>query len=56
MDRDIRRMSSPVGSRVRIDGREVDYFCGTSYFGLHGHPLVIAAACTAAQAARPPAW
>jgi 8-amino-7-oxononanoate synthase len=42
-------IESPVGPRVRIGGREVDYFCGTSYFGLHGHPEVIAAACAAAQ-------
>jgi 7-keto-8-aminopelargonate synthetase-like enzyme len=49
MDRETRRMSSPVGARVRVNGREVDYFCGTSYFGLHGHPLVIDAACAAAQ-------
>jgi 8-amino-7-oxononanoate synthase len=44
-----RVLQSPVGPRVRIDGREVDYFCGTSYFGLHGHPEVIAAACAAAH-------
>lgn len=44
-----RRLESPVGPRARISGREVDYFCGTSYYGLHGHPLVIAAACAAAR-------
>jgi 7-keto-8-aminopelargonate synthetase-like enzyme len=49
MDRETRRMTSPVGSRVKLNGREVDYFCGTSYFGLHAHPLVISAACAAAQ-------
>ncbi len=43
-------MESPVGPRARIDGREVDYFCGTSYFGLHSHPLVVDAACAAARA------
>jgi glycine C-acetyltransferase/8-amino-7-oxononanoate synthase len=43
-------MESPVGPRARIDGREVDYFCGTSYFGLHAHPLVVAAACAATRA------
>ncbi len=42
-------LESPVGPRVRIDGREVDYFCGTSYFSLHGHPEVIEAACAAAR-------
>jgi len=30
-----------------LNGREVDYFCGTSYYSLHGHPLVIEAACDA---------
>lgn len=49
MDVKPRVMESPVGPRVRIDGREVDYFCGTSYFGLHGHPDVIEAACTATR-------
>lgn len=44
-----RRLESPVGPRARISGREVDYFCGTSYYGFHGHPLVIAAACAAAR-------
>lgn len=56
-------MSSPVGARTTIDGREVDYFRGTSYYGLHGHPEVIAAARDAltaygvgtATAARTPA-
>lgn len=43
-------LESPVGPRVRLDGREVDYFCGTSYFCLHGHPQVIAAACDAVRA------
>lgn len=42
-------LESPIGPRVRIDGRDVDYFCGTSYFSLHGHPEVIEAACAAAR-------
>lgn len=29
---------------MKVDGREVDYFCGTSYHSLHGHPDVIEAA------------
>ncbi len=37
-------MGSPVGARMVINGREVDYFCGTSYFALHGHPRVMEAA------------
>lgn len=43
-------MESPIGARMRITGREVDYFCGTSYFCLHGHPEVIEAACAATRA------
>ncbi len=42
-------LESPVGPRARLDGREVDYFCGTSYFCLHGHPQVLAAACRAVR-------
>lgn len=42
-------MESPLGARMRINGREVDYFCGTSYFCLHGHPEVIEAACAATR-------
>ncbi|MDD5219912.1 MAG: pyridoxal phosphate-dependent aminotransferase family protein [Candidatus Bipolaricaulis sp.] len=44
MENEPARMSSPVGARATVNGRTVDYFCGTSYFGLHGHPQVIAAA------------
>lgn len=43
------QMHSPLGPRMRIDGREVDYFCGTSYHCLHGHPEVIEAACEATR-------
>ncbi len=32
---------------MTINGREVDYYCGTSYYALHGHPLVIEAASVA---------
>ncbi|MCB8822474.1 aminotransferase class I/II-fold pyridoxal phosphate-dependent enzyme [Microvirga rosea] len=42
-------MESPLGPRMRINGREVDYFCGTSYYCLHGHPEVIDAACAATR-------
>ncbi|WP_246737312.1 pyridoxal phosphate-dependent aminotransferase family protein [Nordella sp. HKS 07] len=42
-------MESPLGARMLIDGREVDYYCGTSYFCLHGHPEVIDAACAATR-------
>jgi glycine C-acetyltransferase/8-amino-7-oxononanoate synthase len=43
------QMQSPLGARMRIAGREVDYFCGTSYHALHGHPEVIEAACDATR-------
>lgn len=42
-------MGGPIGPRMLIDGRDVDYFCGTSYFALHGHPEVIDAACAATR-------
>ncbi|WP_367874189.1 aminotransferase class I/II-fold pyridoxal phosphate-dependent enzyme [Luteolibacter sp. Populi] len=38
-------MESAPGPEVRIDGRVYRYFAGTSYYGLHGHPEVIAAGC-----------
>ncbi|WP_035614324.1 pyridoxal phosphate-dependent aminotransferase family protein [Haloferula sp. BvORR071] len=38
-------MESPPGPEVWIDGRLYRYFAGTSYYGLHGHPEVIAAGC-----------
>ena len=44
-----RVMGSPIGARMIINSREVDYFCGTSYYTLHGHPAVIEAACEAAR-------
>ena len=40
-------MESPPGPEAVIDGRRYRYFGGTSYFGLHGHPEVIAAGCEA---------
>ena len=43
------RMETSIGPRMRINGRDVDYFCGTSYFCLHGHPDVIEAACSATR-------
>ncbi len=38
------KLESPIGPRVIISGREVDYFSGTGYLGLQSHPEVIAAA------------
>lgn len=43
------KMESPIGARMVIGGREVDYYCGTSYFCLHGHPEIIEAACAATR-------
>ena len=42
-------MEGPVGARVRIAGREVDYFAGTGYLGLQNHPEVVEAAAEAAR-------
>ncbi|QJE95765.1 aminotransferase class I/II-fold pyridoxal phosphate-dependent enzyme [Luteolibacter luteus] len=42
-------MESAPGPEVIIDGRSYHYFGGTSYYGLHGHPEVIAAGCEGFQ-------
>lgn len=42
-------MQSPPAAKTLIDGAEFDYFCGTGYFALHGHPDLIDAACQATQ-------
>lgn len=42
-------LESPLGPRMVIEGREYDYFCGTSYYCLHGHERLIRAACDAAR-------
>lgn len=44
------RMGSPIGARMRINERDMDYFCGTSYYALHGNPVVIEAARAALTA------
>ena len=49
MDRDIKIMGSALGPRMVVNGREVDYFCGTSYYTLHGDPRVKEAACEATR-------
>ncbi len=38
-------MESAPGPETKIDGWTYRYFAGTSYYGLHGHPEVIAAGC-----------
>jgi 8-amino-7-oxononanoate synthase len=40
-------MESAPGARTFINDREVDYFCGTGYLGLQGHPDLIEASCDA---------
>lgn len=35
------RLESPIGARVTINGREVDYFSGTGYLGLQSRPEVL---------------
>ena len=40
-------MQSPLGAKTMINGRDVDYFCGTGYYCLQGHVGLIDAACNA---------
>jgi glycine C-acetyltransferase/8-amino-7-oxononanoate synthase len=42
-------MQSPPAARTLIDGRWRDYFSGTGYLGLQGHPALIQAAIDALQ-------
>jgi 8-amino-7-oxononanoate synthase len=42
-------VESPVGARVRINGRWRDYFSGCSYLGLQSHPGLLGAASVALQ-------
>ena len=42
-------LQSPLAATMRVNGREVSYFCGTSYYVLHGHPAIRAAACAAIE-------
>jgi len=42
-------MESAPGPKTVIDGREIDYFCGTGYFTFQGHPEIVKAACEAVQ-------
>ena len=49
MDSFGKSMGSPLGPRMVVNGRLVDYYCGTSYYALHGDPRVIQAACEAVE-------
>lgn len=42
-------MESPPGPKTIINGKMVDYFSGSGYFGLQGNPEVIEAACEAVK-------
>ncbi len=44
------QFNSPIGARMRVNGQDVSYFCGTSYYTLHGNPAVQAAAGDAIKA------
>ena len=42
-------MQSPPNAEAIIDGKTYLYFVGTGYFGLHGNPQLIEAACEATR-------
>ncbi|HUX08033.1 MAG TPA: aminotransferase class I/II-fold pyridoxal phosphate-dependent enzyme [Acidobacteriota bacterium] len=42
-------MQSPPNAEAIIDGKKYFYFVGTGYFGLHGNPQLIEAACEATR-------
>jgi 8-amino-7-oxononanoate synthase len=42
-------MQSPPNAETIIDGKRYLYFIGTGYFGLHGNPRMIEAACDATR-------
>ena len=42
-------MMSPPGPHAVVDGIEYDYFGGTNYLGLHGHPEILTAASRALE-------
>ena len=47
--RELRRLSGPHGTRVRMDEREVLLFAGSNYLDLSHHPQVVEAASQAAR-------
>lgn len=49
LQRSRRRLESPQGAYVHVDGRAVLSFCSNDYLGLANHPALIAAVGAAAQ-------
>ena len=47
------QMQSPPAARTLINDRWCDYFSGTGYLGLQGHPALTQAAVDAHSALRP---
>ena len=43
------KFGSGIGARMRVNGKLVNYFCGTSYYCMHSHPEVMAAASQAIE-------
>jgi len=43
------RMDSAPGARTIINGKVLDYFCGTGYFAFQGKPEITKAACDAVR-------
>ena len=42
-------MESAPDATTIINGRQMDYFCGTAYLALQGHPDIVKAACDATR-------
>jgi 8-amino-7-oxononanoate synthase len=43
------KFGSAIGARMLVNGNMVNYFCGTSYYCMHSHPDVMAAATQAIE-------